>query len=137
MPYATGVYSKLTPYLFTLNAILSINDQDLPGVVTGNELRLKMNNEQVVLIYAWSRADDGDIDHDEPLIDNDDMQWKWDRNTVELVGPGESKKNWSGSAKYMLNQVFYFAICAIRSLFANISFLQAHTNGNAESGLCR
>lgn len=101
MPYATGVYTGLTPFLFTGNAILAINDQDLPGIVTGNKLRVKLNNEQTVLVYAWPATgeeentqseDEYDDDEDEP---DDDLQWKWDRNTVELVGPGQVKGNWS------------------------------------------
>jgi endoglucanase Acf2 len=91
MPYATAVYSNLTPFLFTLNAILAINDQDLPGVVTGNKLRMKINNEQVVIVYAWQNNGD---DEDEEGSYDDEIQWKWDRNTVELVGPGAAKGNW-------------------------------------------
>lgn len=88
MPYATAVYRSMTPLMYTSNAILSANDADQPGELSANKLRLKMNNEQTVLIYAWK---DGGNDCNDG---EGELQWKWDRNTVQLVGPGEAKGNW-------------------------------------------
>ena len=89
MPYATAIYTQLTPYLFTQNAILAVNDQDLPGSVKGGRLRCKMNNEQVVVVYAWKNGVGEDDDDDEG-----DLEWRWDRNNIQLTGPSNAKGNW-------------------------------------------
>ena len=92
MPYATGLYFGLTPFLYTNNAILRANDQDQPGEIKANRIKLVLNNEQSVLVYAWESNG-----ADEPDDDDDPLQWKWDRNTVQLIGPGSTQRNWSES----------------------------------------
>lgn len=106
MPYATGVYRSMTPLLYTANAILAANEQDQPGEVAANKLRLKLNNEQTVLVYAWQ---DGGADCNDDDDGEGELRWKWDRNTVQLVGPGEAKGNWSARSTntWSRSQLFY------------------------------
>jgi endo-1,3(4)-beta-glucanase len=54
--YTTMVYDNLTPAIYTIHAILSVNDQGNPGEITGNQFLMRFNNGQSWKVYVLGNA---------------------------------------------------------------------------------
>lgn len=52
MPYATAIYTDLTPFIGSSHAILSVNDATTPSPVTDERFRIALNNGQTWVLYA-------------------------------------------------------------------------------------
>lgn len=51
-PYMTLTYNQLTPMIGTQHAIISVNGNYQPGIITDSKFKIELNNGQTWVVYA-------------------------------------------------------------------------------------